>query len=131
VRKIFLLTLIIFLILSSYFYNQNKQEVIKYEIEGQTFELLAADSEDEWVAGLMNVRELDNADGMMFIFPDKQKRTFWNKDTFVDLDVYWILDDKVVGRDFLPSIEKSNGFVYISSPVSVNKVAEIIKQTNN
>ena len=64
---------------------------------------------------------------MIFLFPDKKPRVFWNKGTLVDLDVYWIFDDKVVGRDFLPSIKKSFGVVYVSSPVPVNKVIEIIK----
>lgn len=127
-KKIYIVVLILFLILSSYFYNQNKQDVIKYEIEDQTFELLVANSSEEWVQGLMGVRKLDNASGMIFIFPDKQKRTFWNKDTFVDLDIYWIVDDKVVGKDFLPSIEKSKEYTYVSSPEPVNKAIEIIRK---
>ena len=74
----------------------------------------------------MDIRKLNNADGMIFLFPDKKPRVFWNKNTYVDLDIYWIFNDKVVGRDFLPSINKSNGVVYVSSPVPANKVVEII-----
>jgi len=109
------------------FMSFKNNEIINYKIADKTYRLLVADSESEWVKGLMDVKELKNAKGMLFIFPDKKPRTFWNKDTFVDLDVYWILDDKVVGRDFLPSIAQSNGVVYVSSPVSVNKVVELIK----
>ena len=65
---------------------------------------------------------------MIFLFPDIKPRVFWNKNTFIDLDVYWILGDKVIGRDFLPSINKSNGVVYVSSPVPVNKVVEIVRK---
>ncbi len=75
----------------------------------------------------MNIKKLNDTDGMIFLFPDKKPRVFWNKGTLVDLDVYWILEDKVVGRDFLPSIDKSSGFVYVSSPVPVNKVVEAIR----
>ncbi|MEM0476681.1 MAG: hypothetical protein QW367_03565, partial [Candidatus Aenigmatarchaeota archaeon] len=52
----------------------------------------------------------------IFIFPDKQIRYFWNKNTFVDLDVYWLDDDKIIGREFLPSIEKTKEIYTIKSP---------------
>ena len=37
---------------------------------------------------------------MIFIFPDKERQTFWNKNTYLDLDIYWMNDDKVVGKSF-------------------------------
>ncbi|MEX1052439.1 MAG: DUF192 domain-containing protein [Patescibacteria group bacterium] len=128
INKIYLIALVLFLALSVFLLVQNKVKTIDYKVAGQSFKLLVADSTDEWVNGLMNVRELKNADGMMFVFPDKKRRTFWNKNTYLDLYVYWILNDEVVGRDFLPSIEKSKRIVYVSSPVPVDKVAEIIRK---
>jgi len=65
-------------------------------------------------------------DGMIFIFPDKDYRTFWNKNTYLDLDVYWLNDDKVVGKSFLPSILKSKKVVTVGSGEEVNRVVEII-----
>ena len=125
--NVFKITLIIFTLLTAASFNSYKTEqIVEYELEGQRFELLVADGESEWEKGLMSIRQLKNADGMMFVFPDKKQRVFWNKNTFVDLDVYWILDDEIVGRDFLPSIEESDGFVYVSSPAPVNKVVEIV-----
>ena len=126
-NKIYISTVLLFLLLASIFYADNKKELINYKIKDKTYKLLVADSSVEWNRGLMGVKELNNADGMIFIFPDKKPRVFWNKGTLVDLDVYWIFDDKVVGRDFLPSIKKSFGVVYVSSQVPVNKVIEIIK----
>lgn len=76
----------------------------------------------------MSVRKLDNADGMIFIFPDKQTRIFWNKNTHLDLDVYWIEDNEIVGKDYLPSIDKSKEVVVVQSKVEVNKVVEIIRK---
>lgn len=66
-------------------------------------------------------------DGMIFVSPDKQIRYFWNKNTFVDLEVYWLDDDKIIGRDFLPSIEKTKEIKTIQSPAPVNKVIEVTK----
>ncbi len=37
------------------------------------------------------------ADGMFFIFPQKQVRYFWMKDMQFDIDIVWIADNKVVG----------------------------------
>jgi len=126
-NKIFILITLLFLVLAIIFNNLNKQETIDYKIKDKTYKLLIADSANEWERGLMNVKKLENAQGMLFIFPDKKPRVFWNKGTHLDLDVYWIFDDRVVGRDFLPSINKSNRVVYVSSPVPVNKVVELIK----
>lgn len=72
-------------------------------------------------------KELKGADGMMFIFPDKDYRTFWNMNTYLDLDVYWIDGDRVVGKDYLPSILKSKEIITVESRVKVNKVIEIVR----
>jgi uncharacterized membrane protein (UPF0127 family) len=65
-------------------------------------------------------------DGMIFFFPEKQVRTFWNRNTYLDLDVYWLDGDKVVGKEYLPSIEKSGRTVTILSPKPVDRVIEVV-----
>jgi poly-gamma-glutamate synthesis protein (capsule biosynthesis protein) len=115
------------------------EPLLVYDLNGRSLLLKIADEPKEWEQGLMFVklcssprivcdsqRSLD-FDGMIFIFPDKQIRYFWNKNTFVDLDVYWLDDDKIIGRDFLPSIEKTKEIKTISSNKPVNKVIEVIK----
>ena len=66
-------------------------------------------------------------DGMIFIFPDKEMRSFWNKNTYLDLDVYWLDNDEVVGKNYLPSIEKSKEVIAVESKVKINKVIELIR----
>lgn len=104
---------------------------MNYKLEGKTYNLLIAKTPQEWKKGLMDIYpaspSLRGANGMIFIFPDKTVRTFWNKNTYVDLDVYWLNDGKVVGESELPSIEKSREIVTVTSPSPVNKVIEIIK----
>ncbi len=109
--------------------SSSATEVIEYEIEGRMYRLYTARTAAEWRQGLMNHRSLDGVDGMIFYFPDEEIRNFWNKNTFMDLDVYWIRGDKVVGVSELPSIEKSGDIVSVSSPEEVDVVVEIVKTT--
>lgn len=105
----------------------NNKKVITYQLNGKNYRLLTANNPQELEKGLMYYRKLDKIDGMIFFFPDKQIRSFWNKNTFMDLDLYWLSNDVVIGKSFLPSIEKSKDIVVLSSPNEVNKVIEIIK----
>lgn len=100
---------------------------INYTIDEKKYHLLVADDEKKRERGLMNVTKLDGYDGMIFIFPVTEYVTFWNKDTIADLNLYWINGDKVIGKDDLPSINKTKREMIIQSPGSVNKVVEIIK----
>ena len=65
-------------------------------------------------------------DGMIFIFPEKKVRNFWNKNTYMDLDILWMDEETLVGKSYLPSILKSKQTVTIKSSREVNRVVEII-----
>jgi uncharacterized membrane protein (UPF0127 family) len=119
--------IIITLIFLNLIIKKDNQNLINYKLNGKNYKLLLADEEKEWARGLMNIKTKKNFDGMLFIFPDKNYRQFWNKNTYLNLDVYWLDDEKIVGKDFLPSIEKSKDIIIINSPQKVNKVIEIIK----
>jgi len=110
------------------FINNSNSNLISYKLGGKNYLLKTAKTPEEWQKGLMFVRKPINYDGMIFIFPDKQIRSFWNKNTFVDLDVYWLDDDKIIGKDSLESIEKTKEIKIIQSPAPVNKVIEIIRK---
>ena len=129
VRYIFLLSFI-FLLFFLIFYFKKPQKIISYKIEGKTYHLLVAKTKTAHQKGLMFYRskkELKGADGMIFVFEDKNYRNFWNKNTFLDLDVYWIDGNRIVGKDFLPSIKKTKEVFIIASPKPVDKVVEIVK----
>jgi len=97
-------------------------------IAGTAYKLVVADTPQKREKGLMFVRkQTAEYDGMVFRFPDKDIRNFWNKNTFVDLQLYWMLDGEVIGTSDLPSIEKSNDYVIISSPSPADTVVEIIQ----
>jgi uncharacterized membrane protein (UPF0127 family) len=97
-------------------------------IEGKNYKLIVADNPERWQKGLMFVRKpVKGYDGMIFIFPDYDYRTFWNLNTVENLTLYWMKDDEVTGTSPLPSIEESKNIVRVSSPEPVNIVVEIIK----
>lgn len=103
-------------------------EVIEKEIDGKELKLVVADNYERRQQGLMYVRKpVEEFDGMIFLFEDKELHTFWNMNTFEDLTLYWMDDETIVGTSELPSIEKSKEIVRVSSPKPVNIVIEVIK----
>ncbi|MEK7633484.1 MAG: DUF192 domain-containing protein [Patescibacteria group bacterium] len=98
-----------------------------YSINNKNYCLLTAKNQTEWERGLMFYKKPVNFDGMIFIFPDKEMRSFWNKNTYMDLEVYWMDGEKVVGKSFLPSMNKNKKAITVSSPKIVNKVIEIVQ----
>ena len=98
-----------------------------YLINNKNYCLLTASNKEQWERGLMFYKKPVDFDGMIFIFPDKQVRSFWNKNTYMDLDILWVNEEKVIGKSFLPSILKSKEIVIVKSKEEVNRVVEIIK----
>jgi uncharacterized membrane protein (UPF0127 family) len=103
-------------------------KLIRYKLENRRYWLLVADNEEKWTKGLMNQKELRGADGMLFVFKDKQIRSFWNKNTYLPLHIYWLDDAKVVGQTSLPSISESETEVIVQSPQPVDKVVELVEK---
>jgi uncharacterized membrane protein (UPF0127 family) len=62
-------------------------------IELGTATLEVADEPGEWQTGLMNRTSLAPDGGMLFVFPDEDRRTFWMKDTLVALDMLFVTED--------------------------------------
>ncbi len=105
---------------------ENYKIVIK-TIEGKKLRLVVADTPERRQKGLMFVRKpVNDFDGMIFIFQNKEPLTFWNMNTYEDLKLYWMDDDTIVGTSDLPSIEKSKEVVTVSSPRPANIVIEEI-----
>ncbi len=125
-KIIFLFLILSFFVIFIFYKELNKEEFITFNLQGKSLKLLVADEEREWLKGLSGIYELKNADGMIFIFPDKKIRSFWNNDTHLDLIVYWLEDDQIVGIDYLPSIEKTKEIRTITSLKEVNKVIEYV-----
>lgn len=123
-----ILLLLIFFIAFYLFINKNhcsNNQARTYQINNKNYCLLTASNQEQWEKGLMFYKKPVNFDGMIFVFPDKQMRSFWNENTYLDLNIYWLDDEKVVGKSFLPSVEKSKEIITVKSPKPVNKVIEL------
>jgi len=46
--------------------------------------------------GLMHRRTLGRSAGMLFLFPDAKPRSFWMKDTYLELDIIYVGEDRKV-----------------------------------
>ena len=95
-------------------------------IEGKQYHVLVADTEAKQELGLMYVTTLPGYDGMVFDFPDTSVKAFWNKNTLIDLNIYWMNGTEVVGKEILPSIYKTGDAKTIASPAAVNTVVELL-----
>ena len=103
--------------------------VTTMDIQGQTYRLVVADTPQKWEQGLMYLREpSEDFDGMVFQFVGSTSHTFWNKNTYLDLKLYWMQDDRVVGESNLPAIDSSNTVRTVQSPGPVDTVVEIIEK---
>lgn len=102
-------------------------ETTSLEIEGKTYSLLVADTPAKSQKGLMFVKKPTDVQGMIFKYHDTSTRFFWNKNTFVDLQLIWMNEGEVVGKSDLPSIEKSKTIVTVQSPRPADTVVEIIQ----
>ena len=116
--------LIYFLVISNL--SCKNKEAKRYNLNNKNYCLLTASNQIEWEKGLMFYKKPVDFDGMIFIFPEKEIKSFWNKNTFIDLNLYWIDDNKIIGKSFLPSILNSKEIVTVNSSEKVNKVVEII-----
>lgn len=131
--KFFSVGVFVVLVIVILFSLIKKTPFLEYKINNKIYKLLVAKTQTEWEKGLMfykDKKELKGADGMMFIFPSKNNQSFWNENTYLDLDVYWLSDDRIIGKSYLPNIIKTKEPFIINSPGQVNKVVEIIRDSS-
>lgn len=122
----FVLILLAICYIAWYISSKPNFEIVEYNLEGKTYKLYLADTPKKWRYGLMHKKKLKNIDGMLFVFPTKEERVFYNKNTYLDLNIYWIDGSSIVGKGYLPSIEESKIVVYLPSKVKVDKVVELV-----
>ena len=109
--------------------DSSQPSLVERTIDGQDHLLLTAKTDQERARGLSGIMSLDEiapAQGMVFYINPPQRASFWNKDTHLDLTLYWLNNGQVIGIDNLPSID-SAGLVVIDAPGITNEVIEIIK----
>lgn len=59
----------------------NEIAIVKVEI---------ADNNEEREQGMMHRKSMNKDEGMLFVFPDEKRRSFWMKNTHIALDIIFI-----------------------------------------
>jgi uncharacterized membrane protein (UPF0127 family) len=59
------------------------------ELGGRTFSVEIADTQEEQALGLMFRDSMPADQGMLFIFPNEARRSFWMKNTRIPLDIMY------------------------------------------
>lgn len=66
------------------------EQTVALPVGGHTFQVEIADTAESRRQGLMFREDLAPDEGMLFIFPDSQIRSFWMKDTPLPLSIAYI-----------------------------------------
>lgn len=68
----------------------------KIKLGGKTITVEVARSNEQLARGLMYRTQMGENDGMIFIFPDVDTRSFWMKNTFIDLSIGFFDEGKIL-----------------------------------
>jgi hypothetical protein len=96
--------------------------IIGIQIEGNRVRAEVASSPEQRTRGLMYRRDLGEDEGMLFVYEDKSRLSFWMKNTFVPLSIAFLDDDGRIVHiaDMAPQSTKSH-----KSPVAVRYALEL------
>ena len=101
-------------------------DIVHVEIGGVSVEAETAKSREKKAKGLSNRYSMNEKNGMLFVFDQRGVYPFWNKDTFIPLDLIWVNNDKIVYIfKYLPVYE--GGERYMVTP---NEVSNFVLELN-
>jgi len=127
IHKIF-----IFLLLTTVLFSENRtiplHKLFKTElkIKDKIFYVWLALSPKQQSEGLsfVEIDEVSNKEGMLFIYPLNAQRTFWMNNTFIDLDIIFIKEDGTIDQLYSMSKDSTQ---YYGSMGMVRYVLELRK----
>lgn len=92
-----IMTVVIFLLHPTFFSDRKKiGNTVSFPRSGVELTVELASDPYQWGKGLMFRKSLASDSGMLFVFPDEEKRSFWMKNTLIPLDMIFISRDKKV-----------------------------------
>ena len=97
-------------------YIKYNDKIIKVEV---------ADEFEEWRQGLSDRESLPAGQGLLFIFPQSQERSFWMKNMRFPIDIVWLLDNEIVKihTNLPPEGNEPKNYYYPGT--RINRVLEI------
>jgi hypothetical protein len=118
-----LLIIIIVSIISFLLIKKVSNGHLNIEINEIVFNVKIADSPLEWRKGLGGLVSLEEKEGMLFIFPNLEKRNFHMKDMNFALDLLLIKDKIIIGLEKNMIIDQ--GEKKYNSPEAIDMVLEL------
>ncbi|MDD2807187.1 MAG: DUF192 domain-containing protein [Patescibacteria group bacterium] len=97
----------------------------KVTINNSPFYVTVAQDNIALAQGLSGATKLAANEGMLFIFSNRQKQSFWMKGMLFPLDLIWITDNKIVGLAPNLPIPTSTEYTIYNSPEPIDYVLEI------
>lgn len=94
--KHILMAIVAFLIIIGLF-DKFASQAKTLDINGTKFQVEIADTPTKLVEGLSNRESLATNEGMLFLFDDRDFRSFWMKDMNFAIDLLWIDGNLIVG----------------------------------
>lgn len=125
---IYLFIVIALVLLGGYLYKQAqvKDGFTRIRVGEVEVEVIVRDTIEGRRQGLSGFSELENDEGMLFVFPVVSKYSFWMKGMKFDLDFIWIKDNRVVEiTEGVEALEEGVVPVKVQPKVVVNKVLEV------
>ncbi|WND01923.1 DUF192 domain-containing protein [Temperatibacter marinus] len=115
------------LCINSFFVQAQEKEsyfplTVKTAEKEVTFQVRLALDRETRAQGLMYVKEMPDTEGMLFIYPNESKRSFWMRNTYISLDIIYI---KRNGR--IDSIQKNVPTLNDDSRPSEGKVMSVLE----
>lgn len=89
------------------------------------FFLKIADTQKERMQGLMYIKHLPEHQGMIFLFPQAEKRTFWMKNVNIPLDMIFIRKRKIMSIQKNVSIDTGDKNLIYRSIYKTDAVIEV------
>lgn len=86
----------LFIIFIGYYSYRDKTKQNQICFKNDCFEVELAQTIEEQTRGLMFRKYLEPNKGMLFIFQNETKHSFWMKNTFIPLDIIWLDSNKKV-----------------------------------
>ena len=95
------------------------------KIAGQEIKVELAKTPKSQTKGLSGRKKLADNEGMLFLFPFVEKRSFWMKDMNFSIDIIWINNGEIVdiAHNLPPAIEANPPVYYPRLPI--NTVLEV------
>lgn len=124
-RKWILVLILSFLIIAGFLYVKTKNENKYIEINSNKIYVEIAENPEKQYKGLSFREKLAQDQGMLFVFDNKQIRSFAMRNMSFPLDIIWINENKIVKIDKnLPPEGRITSHTYTSQE-AIDRVLEV------